>query len=74
MMCWWQKKLPELTGYPFVTAPNKFESLAAHDAMVEIERRPENAVPYSLMHIANNMRMLSFRPALRYRRDHHSRQ
>jgi fumarate hydratase class II len=30
------KKIAELTGYPFITAPNKFEALAAHDAMVEI--------------------------------------
>ncbi|HRI79889.1 MAG TPA: class II fumarate hydratase, partial [Cyclobacteriaceae bacterium] len=30
------KKIAELTGYPFITAPNKFEALAAHDAMVEL--------------------------------------
>ncbi|RYY10865.1 MAG: class II fumarate hydratase, partial [Chitinophagaceae bacterium] len=30
------KKIAELTGLPFVTAPNKFEALAAHDAMVEL--------------------------------------
>jgi fumarate hydratase class II len=29
-------KVAELTGLPFVTAPNKFEALAAHDAMVEV--------------------------------------
>jgi len=29
-------KVSELTGLPFVTAPNKFEALAAHDAMVEV--------------------------------------
>ena len=29
-------KIAELTGHPFVTAPNKFEALAAHDAMVEL--------------------------------------
>ena len=30
------KKIAEFTGLPFVTAPNKFEALAAHDAMVEL--------------------------------------
>ena len=30
------KKIAELTGLPFITAPNKFEALAAHDAMVEL--------------------------------------
>ena len=29
-------KVAELTGLPFVTAPNKFEALAAHDALVEV--------------------------------------
>merc|ERR1712222_36323 len=29
-------KVSDLTGLPFVTAPNKFEALAAHDAMVEV--------------------------------------
>ena len=28
------KKIAELTGHPFVTAPNKFEALSAHDAIV----------------------------------------
>jgi fumarate hydratase class II len=28
------KKIAELTGYPFVTAPNKFAALSAHDALV----------------------------------------
>src|SRR6218665_3080788 len=30
------QKIAELTGFPFITAPNKFEALAAHDAMVEL--------------------------------------
>ena len=30
------KKIAGITGYPFVTAPNKFEALAAHDAMIEL--------------------------------------
>jgi len=29
-------KVSELTGLPFVTAPNKFEALAAHDALIEV--------------------------------------
>src|SRR5258708_24222160 len=32
------KKIAALTAYPFVTPPNKFEALAAHDAMVELPR------------------------------------
>jgi fumarate hydratase class II len=30
-------KVSDLTGLPFVTAPNKFEALAAHDALVEVQ-------------------------------------
>ncbi len=30
------QKVSELTGLPFVTAPNKFEALAAHDALIEV--------------------------------------
>jgi fumarate hydratase class II len=30
------RKIADLTGYPFITAPNKFEALSAHDAMVEL--------------------------------------
>lgn len=30
------RKIAELTGLPFASAPNKFEALAAHDAMVEV--------------------------------------
>ena len=32
-------KVSELTGLPFVTAPNKFEALAAHDALVEVRKK-----------------------------------
>ncbi len=32
-------KIAELTGFPFVTAANKFESLSAHDAVVELSSR-----------------------------------
>ena len=34
-------KVSELTGLPFVTAPNKFEALAAHDALVEVRKKFE---------------------------------
>jgi fumarate hydratase class II len=55
------KKITELTGLPFVTAPNKFEALAAHDAMVELSGALKR-VAVSLMKIANDIRMLSSGP------------
>jgi fumarate hydratase class II len=55
------KKIADLTGYPFVTAPNKFEALAAHDAMVELSGALKR-VAVSLMKIANDIRMLSSGP------------
>lgn len=55
------KKIAELTGYPFITAPNKFESLAAHDAMVELSGALKRAA-VSLMKVANDIRMLSSGP------------
>jgi len=55
------KKIAELTGYPFITAPNKFEALAAHDAMVELSGALKRAA-VSLMKIANDVRMLSSGP------------
>lgn len=54
-------KIAELTGDPFVTAPNKFEALSAHDAMVEASGALRR-VAVSLMHIANNIRMLASGP------------
>lgn len=54
-------KIAALTGYPFVTAPNKFEALAAHDAMVELSGALKR-VAVSLMKIANDIRMLSSGP------------
>lgn len=54
-------KIAELTGYPFVTAPNKFEALAAHDAMVELSGALKRAA-VALMKIANDIRMLSSGP------------
>jgi fumarate hydratase class II len=55
------KKIAQLTGYPFVTAPNKFEALAAHDAMVELSGALKRAA-VSLMKIANDFRMLGSGP------------
>jgi len=53
--------IAELTGLPFVTAENKFESLAAHDAIVEAHGALKT-VAVSLMKIANDIRMLSSGP------------
>lgn len=55
------KKIAELTGLPFITAPNKFESLAAHDAMVELSGALKRSA-VALMKIANDIRMLSSGP------------
>jgi fumarate hydratase class II len=55
------QKIAESTGYPFVTAPNKFEALAAHDAMVELSGALKRAA-VSLMKVANDVRMLSSGP------------
>ncbi|HLT71614.1 MAG TPA: class II fumarate hydratase [Cyclobacteriaceae bacterium] len=55
------RKIADLTGYPFVTAPNKFESLAAHDAMVELSGALKRAA-VSLMKVGNDIRMLSSGP------------
>lgn len=50
-----------LTGHPFVTAENKFEALSAHDAVVELSGSLKR-VAVSLMHIANNIRLLASGP------------
>lgn len=55
------KNIAELTGLPFVTAENKFEALAAHDAIVEAHGALKT-VAVSLMKIANDIRMLSSGP------------
>ena len=55
------KKIAEITGFPFITAPNKFESLAAHDAMVELSGAMKRCA-VSLMKIGNDIRMLSSGP------------
>lgn len=54
-------KIAELTGLPFETAPNKFEALAANDAMVELSGAFKRTA-VSLMKIANDIRMLSSGP------------
>ena len=53
--------IASLTGLPFVTAENKFESLASHDAIVE-SHGALKTVAVSLMKIANDIRMLSSGP------------
>nr|MDQ3101836.1 class II fumarate hydratase [Bacteroidota bacterium] len=55
------KKIAELTGLPFITAPNKFEALAAHDALVELSSAFRR-LAVSLMKIGNDIRMLSSGP------------
>jgi len=55
------KNISELTGLPFITAENKFEALAAHDAIVEAHGALKT-VAVSLMKIANDIRMLSSGP------------
>lgn len=55
------QKIAELTGLPFVTAENKFESLAAHDAMVETSGALKQ-LAVSLMKIANDIRLLASGP------------
>jgi len=53
--------MAQITGLPFVTAPNKFEALAAHDAMVEISGALR-VVSGSLFKIANDIRLLGSGP------------
>jgi fumarate hydratase, class II len=55
------ENIAELTGLPFITAENKFEALAAHDAIVEAHGALKT-VAVSLMKIANDIRMLSSGP------------
>jgi fumarate hydratase class II len=55
------KKIASLTEYPFITAPNKFESLAAHDAIVEASGALKR-LAVSLMKIANDIRVLASGP------------
>lgn len=55
------QQISELTGLPFITATNKFESLAAHDAIVEAHGALKT-VAVSLMKIGNDIRMLASGP------------
>lgn len=50
-----------VTGIPFVSGPNKFEMLAAHDAMVEVSGAL-NVIAVSLMKIVNDIRLLASGP------------
>ena len=54
-------QIATLTGLPFITAPNKFEALAAHDGMVEAHGAMKQ-LAVSLMKIGNDIRMLSSGP------------
>ncbi len=53
--------ISDLTGYPFVTAPNKFEALSAHDALVTTHGVLK-AIAVSLMKIANDIRLAGSGP------------
>lgn len=53
--------IAKLTGYPFITAPNKFEALSAHDAVVETSGALKQTA-ISLMKIANDIRFLGSGP------------
>src|SRR5690606_35595945 len=55
------KKIAEFTGLPFVTAENKFEALAAHDAIVETHGALKQ-IAVSLNKIANDIRMMASGP------------
>merc|ERR1712042_409016 len=54
-------EVSKITGLPFETAPNKFEALAAHDALVELSGAM-NVVACSIMKIANDIRFLGSGP------------
>ena len=54
-------QVSDITGLPFITAPNKFEALAAHDAIIEASGAL-NVLAASLMKIANDIRFLGSGP------------
>merc|ERR1712227_253799 len=54
-------KIAEITKLPFISAPNKFEALAAHDALVEMSGAL-NVVACSIMKIANDIRFIGCGP------------
>ncbi|MDB4095274.1 class II fumarate hydratase [Amylibacter sp.] len=55
------KNMAQITGLPFITAPNKFEAIAAHDAMVEMSGALKTLAA-SLFKIANDIRLLGSGP------------
>jgi fumarate hydratase class II len=55
------KHIAQETGHPFVSAPNKFAALAAHDAMVEVSAA-ERGLAMALLKIANDIRWLASGP------------
>src|SRR5690606_1770791 len=55
------KKISEISGHQFISAPNKFESLAAHDAIVGTSGALKRLAA-SLMKIANDVRFLGSGP------------
>ncbi|MBP7801977.1 MAG: class II fumarate hydratase [Saprospiraceae bacterium] len=55
------KEIAQLTSYPFITAPNKFESLATHDALVEAHGALKTTA-VSLFKIASDIRLLASGP------------
>lgn len=55
------EKISQITGFPFITAPNKFEALAARDAMVEVSGALRR-LAVSLYKIANDIRLLASGP------------
>ena len=54
-------EIADITGFPFVTAPNKFEALASHDTLVDFSGRL-NSLAVSLTKIANDIRLLGSGP------------
>ncbi|MFT6850347.1 MAG: fumarate hydratase class II, partial [Sphingobacteriales bacterium] len=55
------KKIAEISGLPFITAENKFEALAGHDAIVEVSGALKTLAA-SLMKIGNDIRLLASGP------------
>lgn len=58
---WFAKVVADFTGFPFITAANKFEALACHDALVELSGTL-NVIATSFMKIANDIRWLGSGP------------
>ena len=60
-MCIGSSEIASLTGLPFESSSNKFESLASHDTMIEVSGSL-NTLACSMMKIANDIRLLSSGP------------